>query len=442
MNISINPTYFCNFKCDFCYLTPEQLDDNKLLSIDTLRDLLDEVDMLFGIDKVDLYGGEVGLLPKKYVHELTQLFTSYDITDIDIITNLSMVNDVVLDDAFHLTVSYDFDCREKSDLVFGNMFLIPKPFSVLLLASPCLMEKDVDEMIQTLNLVGNIESVEIKPYSSNQANNLNITDDQFENFVKKWIESPVEKNFNFINKLLIEESILKQRNSFSSDHVYITPNGKFAALEFDENDNEYFLELDSMLDYADWVKLESKRVNENQFCSNCEYYGHCLSEHLREVKSLEHSCNGFKLLLDWYKEEKVPEIKEWKMRQEHFYRNVNEFTDDIRKFDVTINDDIVSNAVRYFNDDTIGWVYPAKSYVVAICYARWLHEFFGSDIYEYLDDPDLLFGNDPYFVPYSQDKKTYDNIIEHISLLPFKFDETKGVVPDVLQYFMEEFLLK
>jgi len=440
MNVSINPTYFCNFKCDFCYLTEDQLCDKQLLDIGILENRLEEIINLYDtIDKVDLYGGEVGLLPAQYIDDLKQLFENYDITDIDIITNLSMVNDVVLDDAFHLSVSYDFDCREKHDLVFGNMFLIPKPFSVLLLASPCLLEKDVDEMINTLNLVSNIESVEIKPYSSNQANNLDVAYDQFEAFVKKWIESPVEKNFTFTNKTLIEESIIKQRNCFSDDHVYITPNGKFAALEFDENDNEYFLEFDQMFDYVNWTLIESKRVNENQFCSNCEYFGHCLSEHLREVKSLDHSCNGFNLMLDWYKEEKVPELKEWKLRQEYFYRNTKEFSDDIRNFEIIMDDDIISNAVRYFNDDTIGWVYPAKSYVVAICYAKWLNDYFNEDIYQSLDDPKLLFGNDPHFKPYSHDTQTYDDIIKQVTL---RFDETLGVIPDVKEYFLEEFLLK
>jgi nucleoside-diphosphate-sugar epimerase len=33
---------------------------------------------------------------------------------------------------------------------------------------------------------------------------------------------------------------LKQHDS--NNHVYITPNGNFAVLEFDENDKEYFLE--------------------------------------------------------------------------------------------------------------------------------------------------------------------------------------------------------
>ncbi len=29
ITVSVNPSYFCNFRCDFCYLTEEQLSDQK-----------------------------------------------------------------------------------------------------------------------------------------------------------------------------------------------------------------------------------------------------------------------------------------------------------------------------------------------------------------------------------------------------------------------------
>ena len=76
-------------------------------------------------------------------------------------------------------------------------------------------------------------------------------------------------------------------------------------LEFDPSDNEFFLELDSFRDYVIWTGKEKITVALNDYCSNCEYYGHCLSEHLREVKDLENSCNGFKHLLDWYQDERA-----------------------------------------------------------------------------------------------------------------------------------------
>jgi sulfatase maturation enzyme AslB (radical SAM superfamily) len=299
MILSINPTYYCNFRCDFCYLTEQQLSDRKLLSLSDLEHRIQEVLQYDVIDMVDLYGGEIGLLPEQYVNELCDLLRHYEINDINIITNLSMVNDVIKNPDLYITVSYDFDCREQHERVWNNMFQLDKPFSILILASKDLIKKDVDEMIMQLNLLKNLNSVEIKPYSTNQANAHNVTHRDFELFVQKWIESNVDKNFQFVNESNIQKSLSKERNAFSNDHVYITPEGNFAVLEFDLNDKEYFKPLKSMLEYIAWA-VDEPTKNVSQICRDCKYYGRCLTEHYRYVKTLDNGCNGYKGLLDWY----------------------------------------------------------------------------------------------------------------------------------------------
>ena len=306
MNISVNPWYYCNFRCEFCYITEKQLSDNKLLNLDIFDQRLKEISSREKIEQIDIYGGEIGLLPTQYFIKLKEITKKYnpDVV-INIITNLSMVNEITQDPDCYTSVSYDFDCRQSSELVFRNMLLLNKPFSVLMLAGSCLIKKNVKEMIHSFNLIENLESVEIKPYSSNQANQQTVSFQDFEEFVKKWIFSDVPKNFTFVNEYLIEDSINMRKNSFSNDHIYITPSGKYAVLEFDLNDNEFFLEYDTLEQYYDWCEKEKLRVSKNKFCNSCEYYGHCLSEHLREVKDLKNSCNGFKGLIDWYKNERL-----------------------------------------------------------------------------------------------------------------------------------------
>ena len=300
MNLSINPWYYCNFRCHFCYLTPEQLGDRKLLDLNRLNDMLSEVLLYDSVDHVDLYGGEIALLPDYYLEELKLCLESYGIDSVNINTNLSAINEAMFDPYYHISVSYDFTVREQHDKVWRNMALLPVQFSVLMLASDRLITEDVDNMIQQFNLLPNLTSVEIKPYSENQSNSLNVSFKDYEEFVKQWVTSPVEKKFDFINEYLIQDVLDKKSNSFSDDHVYITPSGRWAVLEFDLNDKEYFLEYDTFDQYLVWTRLEKERVANNKFCNSCEYYGHCLSEHLREVKDLDNSCNGFKLLIDWY----------------------------------------------------------------------------------------------------------------------------------------------
>jgi sulfatase maturation enzyme AslB (radical SAM superfamily) len=299
MILSINPTYYCNFRCDFCYLTKEQLGDRLLLPLEILEERLKEVLTYDSIDMVDLYGGEIGILPEEYVENLCSMLSNHGIDDINIITNLSMVNRVILNPNFYVTVSYDFDCREQHDRVWNNMIKLNRNFSILILASKDLIEKNVDEMISQLNLLTNLVSVEIKPYSTNQANEHNVSHKDFELFVQKWLESKIKKNFNFINEQNIIESLQGIRNAFSNDHVYITPHGKFAVLEFDINDREYFKSLDNYEEYLSWARNEPIK-NVSDICKDCKYYGKCLTEHYRYVKDLNNGCNGYKGLLDWY----------------------------------------------------------------------------------------------------------------------------------------------
>lgn len=132
---------------------------------------------------------------------------------------------------------------------------------------------------------------------------------------------------------------------------------------------------------------------------------------------------------------------EHKLRQSVFYLLNKEFDDDLSKFHIEIveGSEIVEKAVTYFKSTKLGWVYPSKSYVVAICYSKWISDIWAHDFYSILDDPDLLYGNDPYFLPYSQSKEIYDAIIDQIGL---DFDQTTGIIPDIRQYFLEEFMIE
>ena len=299
ITVSINPSYFCNFRCNFCYLTSQQLGDQKQIPLAILDKKLKEISKVRVIEWIDLYGGEIGALKKDYFYGLKDIIRKYYKDKINIITNYSMLHEGFFKDDYYLSVSYDFDAREKSDLVYNNMFQSTVPIAVLILASEKVLSMNVDEMIHKLNLCSSIESVEIKPYSINQANNQPVTHKDFELFVQKWIESDVKKKFDFINEGKIIKSLKKEYNAFSNNHVYITPNGNFGVLEFDKNDKEYFLELQSFKDYLKWADNEPLK-NISDICKSCKYYGHCLTEHYRYVKDLNNSCNGYKGLLDYY----------------------------------------------------------------------------------------------------------------------------------------------
>lgn len=302
ITVSINPLYLCNFRCKFCYLTPEQLADRQSMSVFELEERLFEIRQHTTIKHIDFYGGEVGLLPPELFADYKKAIRKHYKGTINIVTNLSRVPSFFLEDDISLSVSYDFDCRERNEEVYRNIATTNKRIHILVLASKELLSRDVDYMIMMLNALRNVSTVEIKPYSSNQANQHNVTHEQYEQFVKRWITSKIPKRFALMNQHQIARSLNKQYNAFSDDHIYITPQGKFAVLSFDLNDNEFFEELDSIEQYQQWAKNEKELVTKNPHCSKCKYMGNCLTEHYRWVWNTDHSCNGYKHLLDWYDE--------------------------------------------------------------------------------------------------------------------------------------------
>jgi len=295
--VSINPTYFCNFRCDFCYLTEKQLADKTRISPQDLDKRLSEITV--PITHIDLYGGEIGMLDNDYFYSIKEVIKKYFGGTININTNFSARPDFFLDEDVHISVSYDFAARELHDKVLQNIMFFPKDISVLVLASPKVLATDVDYMINTFNMIQNIKCVEVKPYSTNQANAHPVIHKDFEQHIQKWIESPISKNFEFVNVEELEEVLDGTRNAFSNDHVYITPDAKFGVLEFDTDDNEYFEKYDTFGEYLEWVNNEPVK-NISPVCHKCEYYGKCLTEHYRYVTDLDNGCNGYKGLIDWY----------------------------------------------------------------------------------------------------------------------------------------------
>ncbi len=302
MNVSINPTYYCNFRCDFCYLTEQQLSDVKCLPISKMEKLLDELERRhYDIDVIDLYGGELGLLSNDYLERLIDLCLKRTPV-VNIITNGSAIRPAFLRPDVELFISYDFAAREKHQVVLQNMLKADRDINIITLATPLVMSYSVDYMINTLKHIKNLKSFEIKPYSPNQANRYDFNNKDYEQFIQEFIVKTKNVPYTFINRLNLDNTLASTRRSYSDDHIYITPQGKFAVLEFDDNHHEYFKQV-TLLEYAMWCTAEPLRYDTVEPCASCEYRGRCLTEHLKPVVDFENkSCSGFYNLIKWYEE--------------------------------------------------------------------------------------------------------------------------------------------
>lgn len=294
MNISLAPSFHCNFRCTWCYLSIDQLRDRKLLDLDLLHTKLQEVGT---VEHVDIYGGEPATLPRSYAEKLLDVLQQHT-ASINVISNFSIVPDWFHRKDITISASYDWNQRQSHDQVLTNIVGFSRPVAILMLATDSLCKEDPKIIARVLNQISTVGSLEIKPYSTNQFNQHGMNWIIFETWIKKWLE--LDLNFELVNRKLLDQSINKQYNAYSDNHLYIAPDGEFYVLDFDINDREYFKHIKNLSQYDAWTKNEKQQVKDNKFCSQCRWQGHCATEHYRNVRSIEHSCNGFRNLLDWY----------------------------------------------------------------------------------------------------------------------------------------------
>jgi hypothetical protein len=99
------------------------------------------------------------------------------------------------------------------------------------------------------------------------------------------------------------------------------------------------------------------------------------------------------------------------------------------------DESVIETVVDFFKTEST-LIYPAKSYFVAIVYAKMLEKHFGIDFLKALDEGDLL-PDDDWFKPYHESKEIYDTILDRLpgNILDMPSTEkTKA-------YFREEFLI-
>ena len=127
---------------------------------------------------------------------------------------------------------------------------------------------------------------------------------------------------------------------------------------------------------------------------------------------------------------------DWKYRRKLSYL-INDFND--TGLDYTVkkygsDEELVNEIVDFFISGS-KLIYPAKSYFVAIVYAKLLEEHFNENFYDCLNYKELL-PDDYFFVPYNRNRNVYNAVLSKIGdPLEYKAAEKTK------EYFYQEFLL-
>jgi len=107
--------------------------------------------------------------------------------------------------------------------------------------------------------------------------------------------------------------------------------------------------------------------------------------------------------------------------------------------------ELAEEAIKYLYDHEEGILrYPAKSYAVAVVWAKLIHQHFGDNFWKLLKDKDLL-PDDPFFeTAHGPDEVVYRLILDKIGWNDVNFPFHNDSLPylkQTIDYFYKEFML-
>jgi sulfatase maturation enzyme AslB (radical SAM superfamily) len=296
------PNYFCNNDCEYCYLGNIK-NDSKILNVKKLKHQLMEIEEKYIIDEINIFGGEVSLLPIELIQILYTVCQSYT-NNSSIITNYSnskfnkfLENNNI---KYFTTINDERNNNDKIEkMIIDNDH---KNLSLIQVVTPSLLRKSPKDILNHINKF-NITDVGFLQYSPALHAQVvyNISNKEYSEFLRNIIIEYKNGNYNFdISNILDLDLVNNGKYDPTMKAVlFINPYNEYCSVDYD-NGLEYFKSYGDNLD--NWIN--EYKISYHKYpkeCMICDYYGKCYAEHIREWDK-DDECVGFKSLMEWYKE--------------------------------------------------------------------------------------------------------------------------------------------
>lgn len=301
-NLSIQPTFLCNFNCNYCYLGNLRNYAN-ILNLRVLERRIEEILNKYQIRNINLYGGEISLLKPSYLEELVAICSRIGIKP-TVITNLS--NDWIIDFCEERSLPLSISLNEERPYYKETLEKIKKlrnkgnkNLSVVVL--PSMLDKDYSGLMSFYEKLGlDVFFIQYHPsvHSCKSGVVYDININHFSNFLKGIISEKHRKDYEI---KIINEDILnnKDYNPLMSGFLFITPFGQYSTILY-QNGIERYEYFNSLEEWEECCKKEYREYFLK--CNLCEYFGKCKAEHLEVIDKKE--CSGLYELQKWYEEKK------------------------------------------------------------------------------------------------------------------------------------------
>lgn len=294
ISLSVMPTFWCTYNCSYCYLGNDRK-DKTMLSIDILKQRFYELKQeSFEIESIDIYGGNLCLLPISYIQQVIELCKSYS-ENVRVVTNIESTFSV-LDLAINMNCAVGVSLNDERQIWRKTVSKLKElsqnvkyKIDILSVGLPSLLQVKPSKILSFLSQLSCIKSFSVLPYSPSVNNHsFNVSNQQLENFLIELVKEYKKNQHDFMLNLP------DQSNPFMS-HLYIKPNGQLAVLQYDENQLEYFYELS---DIKEFYSMLNKELKEFSNCLSCSKYQQCCAEHLKQHNK-DDVCCGLPNLIEF-----------------------------------------------------------------------------------------------------------------------------------------------
>lgn len=292
--IDIMLSFHCKKDCPYCYLGDLRSDERRV-SPEMVDSRLAELwDYGYHAGNVEIYGGDMALLPKEYIDNIIKVCRKYT----NFVTAIG--NPWKGYDRKHYKDVLSIN-KERKDY-YDNITQLCKEgdVDIITVALPPELEESPTYFLDKFQ--GSTGSLFIIPYFKSVYNKVcahSLTNREYCDFLIRIIDAYLDNSYTFTlaNIGILEDAFNGQYNPFADGSVYIGPDGRLGRPKYNEKYEEYFEWYNSV---EEWELDTLKERREAIYtCGTCEYYGRCVADHMRPYRE-DDVCCGYKPLLKWW----------------------------------------------------------------------------------------------------------------------------------------------
>ena len=279
MNIYV--TYKCNFHCPFCSI---RKDASPIINLDWVHEELNKHPEL--CSNINILGGEPSVTSNDFQEKLINICTEASGDKPYYITNLYKISPFL--DKCKPIVSYDFDIREKNEVVLNNILNLDMDFSLSTVLTDHLVNKvGSSKYIRFISSLKHCNRADLDLYYKGKEDTNDFTPDNESllSFIKDVITND---KVNLAPLSAMKNNIDSSFNNIS-DYFAFTPYNEY-GVRLDYRNGPY-----RIFDTYEEAKHYYDTAINNSLCNKCEFINTCW------YPCSDTACHGNKPMLEMFK---------------------------------------------------------------------------------------------------------------------------------------------